>query len=507
LAKNYDPEYLKQEIKKKLENRRVIIVSYRGPFTFRTLRNSKILPERTLGGVSTSLSYIVENYDSIWISKGDYPQNAEIKENGIFKFNFGSREYKIRPVSLTRDDVINFYRGFSNETLWPLSHGFLQITQHLKKYWQAYQRVNNKFASIINEIYQENDLIWIHDYHFALLPNILRKIIREPKIGFFWHIPWPPWEIFRTLPWRKEILKGLLGSDFIGFHIPYYVKNFFRCNYKILKLVLDETLGLVFNSDRIIQVKSLPLGIDAIDLMNSRNSLKVLRKCSSLEKTTKNMKIILGLGRLDYTKGILERLRAYEKLLNDFPEYHKKIVFILVASPSREKIGDYREIKDKVNMMVGDINGRFQSLDWIPIHYFHRRISSEQLKAFYILADVMVAIPLIDGMNLVCKEFIASNTNHGVLVLSEFAGAAYDLKEAIQVNPYDIDEVSKAIKRALDMDIEERAKRLNKLKKKVEEKSLYWWLNEYIENWFNALSDRYYLMNEKTSNTYIETIK
>jgi trehalose 6-phosphate synthase len=326
------------------------------------------------------------------------------------------------------------------------------------------------------------DFVWIHDYHLSLVPRLIREKAKKARLAFFWHIPWVPWEIFSNLPWRRELLEGLLGADLIGFQTKTFVENFLKCVQKEFGIPVKAGKGLIKFLGREVRVGAFPIGIDYDRFTDL--SRAVLDQTERVKRIHRGKHILLSIDRLDYSKGIPNRLEAFERFLEKYPYFRGEVVFLMVATPSRTKIAEYRTIKEKVDRQVGHINSKFRRVDWVPVHYFHRTLSQSELLSFYRAADVALITPLMDGMNLISKEYVAASEN-GVIILSEFAGASEQLKEAILVNPQDIEKLAGAIKFALKMPLKERRRRSKLLKRKVKKFDAYWWLTRFFEEWKN----------------------
>ncbi|HZA93258.1 MAG TPA: bifunctional alpha,alpha-trehalose-phosphate synthase (UDP-forming)/trehalose-phosphatase, partial [Gemmatimonadales bacterium] len=376
------------------------------------------------------------------------------------------------------DQVARYYEGFSNGVLWPLFHYLLdQVPLHVRD-WGPYREVNQKFADVVAEHYQPGDLIWVHDYQLLLLPELLRRRLPEARIGFFLHIPFPAEELFRTLPERDRVLRGLLGANLVGFHTPAYLRHFAASLIQVLGLTVD--IDRVQLSDREVRLGVFPMGVDAAAFSALAEAPEVEAEVKAL-KEDGSVKLLVGVDRLDYTKGIPRRLLAYERLLESHPELRERVRLVQVAVPSRTNVEAYQEFRSVVDGLVGRINGAFGTPRWVPVHYIYRGLSEPELVALYRAADVMLVTPLRDGMNLVAKEFVASRTDgDGVLVLSEFAGASWELPEAIQVNPYDVEAIGESYYRALSMNEEERRTRLAPLRNRVATYDVHHWASTFL---------------------------
>ncbi len=378
-------------------------------------------------------------------------------------------------VPLSAEQVTRYYEGYSNGVLWPLFHYLLdQIPLHVSD-WDAYVEANERFADVVAAQYRPGDLIWVHDYQLLLVPGLLRRRLPDARIGFFLHIPFPSEELFRTLPARARLLEGLLGADLIGFHTPAYLRHFATS--------LTDILGLTVDIDRVqLPGREVRLGVfpDGDRLRRPSSSSRTIPRSRPRPRRSGAMasvRILVGVDRLDYTKGIPRRLLAYERMLQTHPELRERVRLVQVAVPSRTGVEAYQEFRTLVDGLVGRINGTFGTPRWAPVHYIFRGLSPADLVALYRAADVMLVTPLRDGMNLVAKEFLASRTDgDGVLVLSEFAGASWELPEALQVNPYDSDGTADVFYRALTMESEERRARLAPLRTRVETFDVHRWV-------------------------------
>ena len=382
-------------------------------------------------------------------------------------------------VPLSKDLVARYYEGYSNGVLWPLFHYLLDQVPLQSSEWDAYVQANEQFAEAVASQYRPGDLIWVHDYQLLLLPGLLRRRLPEARIGFFLHIPFPSEELFRTLPARRQLLEGLLGADLVGFHTPTYLRHF--------ATALTDILGLTVDIDRVqlpgreVRLGVFPMGVDASLFQNLSRDPAVEAEAEAL-RGDGSVRILVGVDRLDYTKGIPRRLLSFERMLQTHPELREKVRLVQVAVPSRTGVEAYQDFRSLVDGLVGRINGAFGTPRWVPVHYIFRNLSAADLVALYRAADVMLVTPLRDGMNLVAKEFVASRTDgDGVLVLSEFAGASWELPEALPVNPYDTDATGEVIFRALTMEPEERRARLAPLRERVATFDVHRWVSSFLE--------------------------
>jgi len=461
-----------------LTKERIVIVSNRLPITINKRKGCLNIQESP-GGLATGLRSLQLDKEVIFIGWPGYsPDNKKEKE---YIEDCLKEQHQCYPVYLTRYELDKFYYGFSNQTLWPLFHYFSSYCSFEERDWKIYQKVNQKFFQKVIEISGSNDSFWVHDYHLMLLPQMIREHFPDSGIGFFLHIPFPSSEIFRILPWRTDILKGLLGSDLIGFHTYEYARHFLSSVLRLLGY--ENEFGSIAVDDRIIQVEDFPMGIDskqiaeAIQLPQTQKEIKKLRH----KLNAQNKKIILSIDRLDYSKGIPQRLEAFEIFLSKNLKWHNKIIYIMICVPSRTKVKDYALLKEKVDGLVGKINGRFGAPGWTPIEYMYRSLPFKNLLPLYSMADVALVTPVRDGMNLVAKEYVAAKTdNQGVLILSGTAGAAAELGEAIIINAYSKTDIIEALTQALKMPKNRKTKRMKTMRKRILEYDIHYWIQSFI---------------------------
>lgn len=464
-------------------DKKLILVTNREPFIHKRIKK-EIYCKKSIGGVISALDPLMQEHKGLWVAWGSGSADYVVTDsNKITKVPPEQPKYELKRVRLTKKEIENYYNGFSNRVLWPLFHLFIEKMKPKQIYWNTYRSVNKKFAkSVINEI-NKDDLIWIHDYHLSLLPMLIKQKKPKAKIAFFCHIPWPPWEIFCTLPWRNELLDGLLQSDFIGFHTSSYVYNFLNCAKRKPDVKLDMKKKLIFYKNHKTKIGHFPLGVSYKQYQQIANSKSVLKKVNDIKKFYGGKKIVLGIDRLDYTKGILNRIKGFELFLDENPKYREKVVLIQIASPSRDKIKEYLSMKKEIDEAAGRINGKYRSETWTPVMYFSKEVPQSTLLAYYRVSDIGLLTPLRDGMNLIAKEFIASNNENTVLILSEFAGASEELTEAIMVNPFDFYSISEAIKTAVQMPLEEIISRFQSMKEKVKKHDSEWWYTNFLKEW------------------------
>jgi len=448
----------------------------------------KVTP--SAGGLATGLkSYHKEN-NSLWIGWPGMIPETQQETNEITAL---LKKEQCLPVFLEEEQITNYYDGFSNATLWPLFHYFSDFAKINETFWDAYCRVNELFAKKIIENAEVGDKVWVHDYQLLLLPKILREKCPDLTIGFFLHIPFPSYELIRILPWREEIIEGLLGADLVGFHTYDYARHFTSSVKRLLGYDVD--FMQIKLDDRQVFIDVFPMGIDYEKF--EQQALKIQSK--PIQERSKehqdidrfllrmpDRKLILSIDRLDYTKGIPQRLKAFRYFLEKNPEYKEKVSLIMLTVPSRTDVKQYQKLKNEVDVLVGNINGEFGTLNWNPVIYFYRSMPLENLIELYSSADIALLTPLRDGMNLVAKEYLASKVNHkGALILSEMAGATKELGEAISVNPNNIPGTADAILQALKMPDDEREKSIRTMQKRIKRYDIHKWAAEFM----SALED------------------
>ena len=429
--------------------------------------------KRSPGGLVTALEPILRSRRGAWVGWPGLPdvEADPVKEDGL----------ELYPVPLSTEDVENYYEGFSNGTLWPLYHDVVAPPAYHRHWWQAYVSVNERFARAVADEAARGATVWVQDYQLQLLPGQLRQMRPDLRIGFFLHIPFPPTELFIQLPWREQIVKGLLGADLVGFHTPGGARNFRSLATRIGGATPGATQGEVVVDDRTVKLGAFPISIDSQALDRQSRSPEVADRAVEIRKELGDpRRLILGVDRLDYTKGIDVRLRAFEELLDE-DRIGDDTVFLQIATPSRERVEHYIRLRADIEQTVGRINGEHGRVGHPPLHYLHQSMPRNELTAFYLAADVMLVTPLRDGMNLVAKEYVACrHDDGGVLVLSEFTGAARELTSALLVNPHDTDGVKAAIAQALEMPEVEARKRMKALRRQVLRHDVDAWARSFL---------------------------
>jgi trehalose 6-phosphate synthase/phosphatase len=463
------------DIAPELKKSRLILVSNRLPVTVGVTEGALSMTPSG-GGLATGLRGARASMGGVWIGwPGEIPGSsyrAEI-EHELQKLD-------ARPVYLTRGEQRGFYEDFSNAAIWPVFHDLIeQLPQDIVG-WETYKQVNQRFAEAVATAYREGDVVWVNDYHLMLVPEMVRKLLPRAPIGFFLHIPFPPAEVFRVLPPREELLHGLLGADLVGFHTQSFLDNFVATVQPLVGARATSS-GLRFGR-RTVQVGVFPMGIDFATWENRARSTSVQKQVLSLMQDAGRRKIILGIDRMDYTKGLPRRIHAMERMLHADPSLAERVRFVQVAFPSRERIESYAGLRRQLNEAVGRINSTFGSPRSLPVHLVQRSFSEDEVSALYAAADIMLVTPLRDGMNLVAKEYVASRLHgDGVLVLSEFAGAAEELGgDALIVNPYDTEGLVAAIKKAIDMPVDEQMQRMNRLRELVSTHDVHHWTEQFL---------------------------
>ncbi len=452
-----------------------VIISNRLPVTAAT-KGGKLKITRSGGGLATGLDSLQTKAEKHWLGWAGLHVEDEEKQRAI---RTRLKKQLLHPVFLSPEHIQDYYEGYSNSTIWPLCHYFFSYIICDKNYWKAYREVNELFCEEALKIIEPGDVVWIHDYHLMLLPAMIRERVPDAAIGYFHHIPFPAYEMFRCLPERADILHGLLGADLIGFHIHDYMRYFISALYRVLSLEcrVDE----VQLDSRVARIDAFPMGINYELYHNAITQPRTRAFAEELQQIAGDTKVILSVDRLDYTKGILLRLESFALFLENNPEYRGKVTLLMVVVPSRDTVDMYADLKTKIDKKIGAINGAYASVGWIPVHYFYRSFGFDELSAMYHIADIALVTPLRDGMNLVAKEFLAAQRDcPGVLILSEMAGAANELSEALIVNPTDVKQMEEAILTALTMPEEEQMTALRKMQASIAHHTVTRWADDFL---------------------------
>jgi len=450
------------------------VVSNRAPIEVETRADGRRSIRPTVGGLASALDDAIRRRSGSWIAWTGSPDRLLPEETGL--------DYPITSVHLSDIEVENYYAGFSNQVLWPLCHMFLDRCRFQPEFWAAYESANERFAETVEAVAEPGDLVWINDFHLCLVPSLLRRRTRDLRLGVFWHTPFPPSPIFGVLRWREPVLEGLLGADVIGLQTNDDVRNFLDCCSQFLGYHVDEGPARVIVGDREVRVVALPVGIDTAAFERRAAADDILLQRDRLRATLGAEVVLMGVDRLDYTKGIPERLLGYERFLERHPRWRRRCTFVQVVVPSRDQVEDYREMKRRIDEIVGRIMGKYTVDGRSPIVYLYTALDQERLTAYYGAADAALVTPMRDGMNLVAKEYVACHAaaGDGVLILSEFAGAARGMREAVLVNPYDPEAIGRAIEAAVDMPHDERARRMHALAVRVRTHDIHWWTDAFL---------------------------
>lgn len=433
----------------------------------------------SVGGLATGLSSVIADGD-LWVGWSGLPDDSLNAAERSRVARTLRDDHGSIAVSLSQDDLDLFYSGFCNDTIWPLFHYFPTYTEFDPNTWDAYRRVNQRFFAELQPLLEPGVRVWVHDYQLMLLPGLIKEAMPEARVGFFLHIPFPSYELFRLLPSGPALLQGVLGADLVGFHTYDYARHFLSSVRRLLGY--DHSLGVVQTQDRAVQVDVFPMGIDFQRFADAGSDAAVQELLSDLRSWHSERRMVLSVDRLDYSKGIPGRLRSFGRLLARHAEWHGRVSLRLIVSPSRESVPRYIELKQEIDGLVSEINGRYSTMDWVPIHYQYQTADFNELSALYRAADVLLVTPLRDGMNLIAKEYIAARDDHGgALVLSETAGAARELGEAFHVAPTDIEGIAEALHHALSADPEETRPAMEAMRARVARHTVQRWAADFME--------------------------
>ncbi|QAY61091.1 alpha,alpha-trehalose-phosphate synthase (UDP-forming) [Microbacterium protaetiae] len=430
------------------------------------------------GGLVAALEPVMRRADGAWVG---WPGRADME---VEPFDFDG--VRLVPVTLSAQDVAEYYEGFSNDTIWPLYHDVIAAPRYRREWWNSYVQVNKRFADAAVAVAAKNATVWVQDYQLQLVPQLIRERRPDLTIGYFHHIPFPAYGLFSQLPWRRQVLEGLLGADVIGFQRTADAGNFARAVRRQLRYETRASgirVPRAEGSSRVALAKAFPISIDAASYVELAQREDIKARAREIREELGNPeKILLGVDRLDYTKGIRHRMKAFGELLSEDRLDVERATLVQVASPSRERVAAYVQLRDEIELMVGRVNGTYDTMEHTAIRYLHQAFPREEMVALYLAADVMLVTALRDGMNLVAKEYVACRTdNRGVLLLSEFTGAADELGTAIRVNPHDIEGLKDAIMRAVDMPSAEQSRRMRAMRKKVQEHDVQAWSRDFLD--------------------------
>jgi trehalose 6-phosphate synthase/phosphatase len=464
---------------------RLIVVSNRLPFALDSAGEDLWTVTPAVGGLVSAVEPVLRERGGTWIGWPGIP--GEIPTKPLAEATRGAG-YKVVPVTLSETERDEFYYGYSNEVIWPLFHDLQNFCNFEPAYWQAYKEVNERYADAIIGNAGPDDFIWVHDYHLMYVAQALRERSTSQNLAvtFFLHIPFPPYDIFAKLPQQRRLLRALLQFDLLGFQTRRDVRNLLQCVRRVMpgaKVLFRNELHVIRFEDRKIRAGNFPIGIDFESFENDAKSEAVAHRSQQLRARFPDCQLILGSDRLDYSKGIPERLRAFRDALERYPELRGRVVLIQIVVPSRVEIPRYHEFKGRIDRLVGDINGRFSTSNWIPVQYHFRALDREELLAHYRACDIAFITPLKDGMNLVAKEYCACRVDEdGALILSHFAGAAEQLKpDALLVNPYDVEQMADTILDAFRMSKTDRSRRMKRMRRVVRKDNVFWWLDSFLK--------------------------
>ena len=475
-------EMLKTVIDGNFSDKNLIVVSNREPYTHKKAGLS-IRAEKPAGGLTSAMDDVLKVTGGTWVAWGSGSGDRDVVDGkNCVQVPPENPSYMMKRVWLVASEVENYYHGYSNQVLWPLCHITLDRVYFRKKFWEDYKKINRYFADAVIEEAGENSIVWIHDYHLCLVPEMLRNEMPELTIAHFWHIPWPDWSVFRICPQAREIIEGLLGNDIIGFQTPLFVKNFMDCVRECLDAEVDYSRAVVVYNGRTTRLKAFPISVDYDrfdSIAASKNTDAAIKKIKEHLGITDEY-IGIGVDRLEYTKALIKRLQAINLFFERYERFRRKLVFIQIAVPTRMK-EPYISYKKSVEDLVARINERYSIGSWKPIIYIDTKIEHKELAAYYKMADFAIISSVYDGMNLVAKEYVASKADEkGVLILSEFAGASEELEGSILVNPYDVEQFSECIRTALRMPEKEKISRMAALRRQVSEKNIHKWILDIL---------------------------
>lgn len=478
-------EHLKETIQSKMADYLLVAVSNRQPFTH-LLKQGKIVCQRQPGGLVTALNPVMQAVQGTWIAVGTSPYDRQQADSsGKVMVPPGNPSYTLRRLFLSKQDMDGYYYGYANEGIWPLAHIAYTRPLFLAADWEAYQRVNQMFAeAILEEVGDRKAFVWVHDFHLPLVAKYLKEANRPNLItSFFWHIPWPNPEVFRICPHKKEILEGMLSYDLLGFQIRYHGENFLAAVDLELESRIDREKMSVNYQNRETLVRPFPVSVDfqAISWEAEQEEIKVREAQIRESFFFGDKKLLVAVDRIDYIKGMPDKLRAIDRFLEKYPEYKEKFVFFQLGEVSRIRIPRYKQLNDELNALVEEINWKHSQGSWVPIIFTRSYMSYSEILALYRMADACLISSLHDGMNLVAKEFVASRSDlNGVLILSQFTGASRELTDALIVNPYDTESFAEAIRQAFEMSLEEREKRMRKMREVVAQNNIYRWAGKVL---------------------------
>lgn len=479
-----------------IATQRLVIVSNREPYTI-NVDGKEVRFEKTPGGLVSALDPVLKQRKGLWICWEGAPKKVEEFDDVSFlddDIDWSAIElpYQVQTVALTEGEINHYYYGYANTRIWPLFHYFVSRCNFFDEHdWPSYVSANQKFANAVIEHTTDDDWVWVQDYHLLLVPEMVREKAPNRRIGFFLHIPFPSIEVFKALPRRQIILKGMLGSNLIGFHVEEYVDYFLDAVEKLLpasEVIVDKKEKLILYEGRRIYVKAFPISIDFDQIDTLANNTDIQKEAERLKENYAVEWTALSVDRLDYTKGILENLEAIKIFFNKYPQFKKRLSFIQIAAPTRTEVPEYKRMKEDIDQAVGRINGALAQENWVPIHYFYRSFPLDEVMPYFMMADVAMVTPLRDGMNLVAKEYCAAkNDLKGVLLLSEFTGASSELPDALPINPFFVEHVADTLYQAIHISPLERKARMQALRETIQKNDIHAWVKDFMNDFEAAV--------------------
>ena len=468
-----------------MKKKKIVLVSALLPVSVREEKKSQYSVKVSPGGLITTLSQSVENSKVIWLGWYGYPKYSKKIEEMVIKAG-KEKGFNLLPISLSFEEFENFFNNFSNGVIWPLFHTFSQYCRFEEEYWNYYVKVNEKFASKIISFLKENPdyVVWVHDYHFLILPEFVKAKIPDAKMYFFLHIPFPSFENFLKLPWRKKIIDGLLGYDFIGFHTKVDKNNFIQCVNHFYDLKVNEKsyVSNIKISNKTIKVSALPISIDFEKYNQLAYDKEVLEITEVLKDRYKDKYLILSIDRIDYTKGLVEKLEGIKRFIEKYPEYRERFVMLVSTAPNIKKLPEYTQLEQLFHHKIAEINGTYGTEEWRPILFINKRLDFKELIAYYRVSDICFINSIKDGLNIVCKEYASSNVDlTGSIMLSEFAGASTEIgKYVYLVNPYDKENIADTIKYIFEEDKKIKSKKISNLRNHISQFNIHWWSDSFF---------------------------
>ena len=481
----WSPERMRERFERAFPGGHFLVVSNRQPYAHQRTPDG-IEVQRPAGGLSLALDPVLRAVGGTWVAWGHGDADRDVVDpDDRIAVPPEDPAYTLRRVWLGQDEIENYYEGFSNQALWPLCHNILEHVRFRDRFWNSYRAVNTKFAHVtVEEMDGRDGLVWFQDYHLALVPNAVREVRSDLILAHFWHIPWPAWETFRVCPHKIELLEGLLANDLIGFHLDSFVMNFLRTCVEELDAFVDFNKRAVVHEGRLTHVRAFPISIDVARFEEMASSERTAEQMLEIrrEHGLEDQRIGIGVDRLDYSKGLLERIDALRILFREHPELIGRFTFIQIAVPSRSEIPAYQHLEEKVDRRIEELNAALGTGDWKPVVYIKTPLPQDELVAFYRMADLVVVSSVQDGMNLVVKEYVASQDEErpGAVCLSEFAGASDEMEHSILINPFYTEGFAEDLRRALDIPLERRRRNMADMKRSLREHSIHAWMADFL---------------------------